>query len=412
MSDDRFRRAVKAGESVFQEGEAGACAYVIESGLIEIWKNPGGRRGVVATLEPGDIFGEMALIDDLPRSASATAVEPATLIVITREYLSDRVQESDPLMRHLMRVIIKRLRAALAAGRFPGEPPKPVAIVGAAEPSATDDRRVALERLDLVQAMQKGLEDGEFELHLQPIVRLPFGTPAGFEALIRWNRPGRGYVPPMEFIPVAEQSDLITKIGHWTIATACAHLHRFDDICEDSGLSPLFVGVNLSGRQFRDPQLFDVIAQALTANGILPERLKLEVTETLLIHNFDLAVSVLNRCKQIGLKLALDDFGTGYSSLSYLNRFPVDMLKIDRAFVKEVAKSDSTRKIVRAIAALGSDLGMDVLAEGMETGMEAEILSSLGVQYGQGWFFSKAITLDRALNYIQSHARTAALHQA
>ena len=394
--DGRYSQMLRAHQTLFREGESGVYAYIIESGRIQISCTKEGVEQVIAALSPGDIVGEMALIDDQPRSATATALEPTQLKVITRDYLADRISHSDPLLRHVLRRLIQRLRSTLPTHATDD----PVLQAAASVVEADQDRVNAVKRLDMAQAIQRGLEQNEFELHLQPIIYLPNGSPTGFEALIRWNRPGVGYVSPMDFIPLAEESDLIMDIGRWTFDTACAHIQRLDAAVPLHDSRSLFVAINLSGRQFTDPRLFKMVESVLQKCRIEPKRLKLEVTETVLIQNFDVAAKVLAHLRALGCQLALDDFGTGYSSLSYLNRFPVDMLKIDRAFVKEVVGSTATQKIVRAIANLGRDLDMAVLAEGIETADDAAMLSSLGVVYGQGYLFGKAMTVERAVGYL------------
>ncbi|MEK6805586.1 MAG: EAL domain-containing protein [Pseudomonadota bacterium] len=396
----RYKQALNVGEVLFRQGETGTCAYVIETGSVQISNLWDGQEQVIAVLQAGDIVGEMALIDDLPRSATAVALTAAQLRVVTREYLADRIHHSDPLLRHVLRRVIQRLRTSLFPGALPGGQPAEERI---REIEHDEDRRQAMDRLHMAQDIQQALDRNEFELHLQPIVRLVRAVPIGFEALIRWKHPRIGYIPPTDFIALAEESDLILDIGRWTFDTACTLLQRLDEVAYPGTPDPLFVAVNLSGHQFTDPQLFNVIERSLAQHRIDPRRLKLEVTETTLIHNFDVAVSVLERFRVLGFKLALDDFGTGYSSLSYLNRFPVDTLKIDRAFVKEVVKDPFTQKIVRAVAGLGRDLGMTVLAEGVETEADASMLISLGVEFGQGYLYGKAMPVEQAQAYLRRH---------
>lgn len=386
--DGRYSQTLRAHQTLFREGETGDCAYIIESGRIEISRRLNGADHVLAVLGPGEIVGEMALIEDQPRSATAVALEPTVLRTLTREYLQERLQQSDPLLRHLLRRMSRQVRNPL--GTPSGNP-----VI-----NDDKDRNQAVARLHIAQAIQVGLDQGEFELHLQPVVHLCGGAPAGFEGLIRWNRPGFGYVPPSEFIPLAEESNLIMDIGSWTFDAACAHLRRLDSEGARHASQKLFIAVNVSARQFTDPRLFDVIEQALQKHGVEPQRLKLEITESALIQNFELAVSVLHRCRDMGFQLALDDFGTGYSSLSYLSRFPVHMLKIDRAFIKDVTTNASGQTIVHAIAGLGSALGMQVLGEGIESAEDAGMLESLGVGYGQGYHYGKAQSLERTLRYL------------
>lgn len=393
MSGRDFGSTLDTGEPAFLEGDPGDSAYVVESGRIEIVKGIGDARVRVAVLGAGEIFGEMALLDNRPRTASAIALEPTRLTVVTREYLQERLKDSDPLLRHLVHVLSARLRTVLA----------PAGAAGATPRSAADeqDRQSALQRLQLSQAIEQGLDRGEFQLFLQPIVQLTDSQPVGFEALIRWQRPGQGFVSPVEFIPVAEQSELIVDIGHWVIRTACAQLAQLDRDPVAASLPPLFISVNLSARQFSDPRFFEVLESERQRHHLQAKRLKLEVTESLLIENLGAAEAMLRRCKELGFTLALDDFGAGYSSLAYLSRFPVDTLKLDRCFVQGLAGNPAMQKVVRAIAALGQTLHMQVLAEGIETPDDAALLRELGVNHAQGWNFAKAMPLADALAYLR-----------
>lgn len=380
MHDSPFLHTLSAGQSLFRQGDSASCAYIIESGRIEISRSIGDASEILAILGPGDIVGEMALIEDLPRSANGTAIEPTTLRVLTRDYLQERVQQADPLLRHLLRRMSRRLR-----GNAPG-------------PVHDRDHSQAVSQLQIAHDVQAGLERGEFSIHLQPVVRLGSDVVVGYEGLIRWTRPGYGAVPPSDFIPLAEQSNLILDIGRWTFQESCAHLQKLDRCGTAS--RDLFVAINLSARQFTDPGLFHTIDKCLREYGTDPRRIKLEVTEGILIQNFDRALSVLQRCREMGFQLALDDFGTGYSSLSYLSRLPVHMLKIDRAFVKDVATSSTARKVVQSVAGLGNALGLTVLAEGIENREDADELALLGVELGQGYLYGKAQPLDHALHQL------------
>lgn len=406
MAADKFRRTLAAGETLFREGEPGHEAYVIESGRIEIFVVSPKGRYVLAQLDKDDIFGEMALTGDQTRTASAMATEPTALAVITHDYLTERVNGADPLLRHLLRVTMARTRDTLHRARAgtatlvsPSE--SPMTIPGS---DTLNDRDVALKRLRLEQDLETALEQNEFQLHFQPILRMNDGSVAGFEALIRWFKPGVGRVPPNEFIYVAEECGLIVKIGHWIIRTALESLNRLQAVhqiaCPQA--EPLFVTVNLSIRQFADPDLFSVLEQALRAEALEPSRVKLEITESLVMSNMNASLALLQRCKQLGCKLAVDDFGTGYSSLSYLHKFPMDTLKLDRSFIKEVASDEQAMKIVRAVSNLANELGMETVVEGIETADQAETCRKIGIRYAQGFHYSAALPLKEAGIYLQT----------
>jgi diguanylate cyclase (GGDEF)-like protein len=251
------------------------------------------------------------------------------------------------------------------------------------EPSITDDShtRFALES-DLRQALGKD----EIELHYQPIVALADGRVVGMEALMRWRHPVRGFVSPAEFIPVAEDAGLILALGEWVMRTAFRQAGEWN-----AGFGPLFVAVNVSGRQFGDPE-FAAKAEAAALDSGLPQELReLEVTESIVMENTREVIRRLEDLSARGFSLSLDDFGTGYSSLSYLKRFPLDKLKIDRSFVKDLPDDPEDVAIAQAIVGLARTLSMSVVAEGIETAAQARMLWEMGCQFGQGYYFSKPL---------------------
>jgi diguanylate cyclase (GGDEF)-like protein/PAS domain S-box-containing protein len=256
----------------------------------------------------------------------------------------------------------------------------------------------ALRLLELENDLRRAVERQEFLLHYQPIIHLATGRIAAFEALVRWEHPQHGLVSPMEFIHLAEETGLIFAIGRWALGEACREMMEMsrDD---------LTVNVNLSSRQFSQPDLLDQIEGALRTSGLPPRRLKLEITESVLMENAESAVSVLNRLKELGARLGIDDFGTGYSSLSYLLKFPADTLKIDRSFMWAMGDGGRHAQIVRTIVLLAHSLDMDVVAEGVETEEQHAHLRALECGYGQGYLFSRPVPSDRARLMIEEEAR-------
>lgn len=239
-------------------------------------------------------------------------------------------------------------------------------------------------RLSLEGSLRRALQREEFLLHYQPKADLRTGEVTGVEALLRWDCPGRGMVPPDRFISVLEDTGLILQIGAWVLRTGCAQLAAWDR----QGLPPLRLAVNLSARQFRQPHLSSLIEETLREHVIAPERLELELTESLLMEDNDLTRGMLAEFARIGVKVAIDDFGTGHSSLSYLKRFSVDTLKIDRSFVSALPDSPEDSAIAEAVVALGRTMRMRVVAEGVETAAQAEFLTRLGCDEMQGYLLS------------------------
>jgi diguanylate cyclase (GGDEF)-like protein len=235
-------------------------------------------------------------------------------------------------------------------------------------------------RCKLQLDLRKALSEAEFELHYQPLVNLERGQISGMEALLRWRHPERGNVSPADFIPLAEETGLIVPIGEWVLREACATASRWP--------GHLKVAVNLSAMQFKGRHLVETVFSALAASGLEPQRLELEITESILLEDSEATLATLHRLRGLGVQIALDDFGTGYSSLSYLRKFPFDRIKIDRSFVKDIAEETGSLNIVRAVTAMAAGLGMATTAEGVETREQLERVRKEGCTEMQGYFFS------------------------
>jgi diguanylate cyclase (GGDEF)-like protein/PAS domain S-box-containing protein len=233
----------------------------------------------------------------------------------------------------------------------------------------------------LAQELRDADKRGELELHYQPIVEAGEGKVQGFEALMRWNHPVRGRVSPMEFIPIAEDSGYMPAFGGWAIREACAHIVTLP--------SDIYVSVNVSAVQFNAVEFPSIVEAALNQTGLAPSRLELEVTEGIVLRNEERTIEILDKLKKIGVRIALDDFGTGYSSFGYLQKFPFDKVKIDRSFVKNLAENKTNVALVRAVLSIGRDLGLPVVAEGVETADQRDRLREEGCPLFQGYFYGK-----------------------
>lgn len=245
----------------------------------------------------------------------------------------------------------------------------------------------ALERLQLENSLRQAVERKELMLYYQPQISLEDGCIVGAEALIRWNSPLLGFIPPGRFIPIAEESGLIVPIGRWVLREACEQARRW--VAE--GLPPITVAVNLSALQFRRDDIVEAVSQVLAETGQPPELLELELTESLLMDNVEEVMVTVKRLKSLGVRLSIDDFGTGYSSLSYLKRFEVDRLKIDQSFVRDVPFDQDDAAIVRAIIQLGGSLKLEVIAEGAETEAQVEFLKGEGCREAQGYYYCRPV---------------------
>jgi predicted signal transduction protein with EAL and GGDEF domain len=246
--------------------------------------------------------------------------------------------------------------------------------------------------LQLETDLRRAIERNEFFLQYQPIVSLDTGSVTGFESLVRWRHPVRGVIPPGEFIPTAEETGLIVTIGEWVIREACSQMKQWHN--QSTSGASLSISVNLSSKQLADPRLMDQIIHTLDHTGLDPRSLKLEITESAVMQNVELATGMLQRLRALGVELSIDDFGTGYSSLSYLHRLPIDSLKIDRSFVSCINENSENREIVRTIVLLAQNLGMGVVAEGVETVEQLKQLRQLKCESAQGYLFSRPMNAD------------------
>lgn len=255
----------------------------------------------------------------------------------------------------------------------------------------TDMRARAVARLGLETDLRRAVDRGEFQVRYQPIVSLASGRITGFEALVRWQHPGHGLVSPAEFIPVAEETGLIITIDRWVLREACRQMRAWQ--VQFPADPPLTISVNLSSKQFAQPDLVEQVEQILQETGLDARSLRLEITESVIMDGAEAAAAVLAQLKALGLRVHMDDFGTGYSSLSYLNRFPIDTIKIDWSFINKMVVNGDNSGIVQTIVMLAHELGIDAIAEGVETAEQLAQLRALKCEYGQGYFFSRP--LDR-----------------
>jgi len=255
-----------------------------------------------------------------------------------------------------------------------------------------DLAKSSVDDLKLENDLRHAIENDELELYYQPKVDLKTGRIAGMEALIRWRHPDMGMIPPGQFIPVAESSGLITSIGNWVLRAACQQIRRW----QDDGLEDINVAVNLSAVQFRQTDLLEQISSVLIETGVAPRNLELEITESTIMENIDAAANAMRILHKAGMRISIDDFGTGYSSLNHLKRFPISTVKIDRTFVRDITTDTDDAAIIRAIVAMAHSMGLEVIAEGVETEEQLAFLQELECDEMQGFLFSPPVPQDEA----------------
>jgi diguanylate cyclase (GGDEF)-like protein/PAS domain S-box-containing protein len=258
-----------------------------------------------------------------------------------------------------------------------------------------------LKRVSLESDLRKALSRNEFELHYQPKINIDTGFLSGSEALIRWNRNGAGLVPPNDFIPIAEEAGIISEIGTWVLYQACKQTQAW----RNKGYGDLAVAVNLSPKQMMNDPIESIVEKALCATGLPPESLTLEITENIMVFDVEKTIAIMERISKLGVHWSMDDFGTGYSSIRYLQRLPLNEMKIDRSFVKDIPENEASSKIVLSTVALASSFGLKVVAEGVENDTHLKFLSACRCNEAQGYFFSKPLPPDEFGQYLERNGK-------
>ncbi|MBI5006417.1 MAG: EAL domain-containing protein [Nitrosomonadales bacterium] len=378
MLKNLHREIYPAGEIIFKEGDPGNTAYIIEEGSVEVSVS----STQTSRIYKGELFGEIALIDQQPRTATVRAVENTVLIPIPRQLVKELLEKTDPVVRHLLLTILERYRSTRSQPAF--NPTRSTVF------RRDTTRGVATHQLRLAHDIAEALREEQFEMFYQPICDLSSARIAGYEALIRWHHPLEGMVSPMDFLWVAEQTGQIREIGLWTLDRAC---RDWPTLRQHINHPKPFVSVNLSPSQLTGDGFVGEVRALVERHQMPAHELKLELTETVIINNPELALQLLSKLTEAGSTLALDDFGTGHSGLESLHRYPIGTMKIDRSFVSQMLASPHSTKIIQASIDLAHSLKMDVVAEGIETEEERLALLECGCEYGQGWLFGKPASL-------------------
>lgn len=397
-----MKKIVKSGEIIFLEGEPGDCAYILEKGRVNLSILVNGEQKWIKQLRPGTLFGEMALIGDRLRSASAVACEDTELLLIPEKYFAERLEQADSFIALLLKTSLQRyfeMRSRLEYLLKEASHNEIWIMEDDPLPEMAAETIITTQQLEAENALKHALECGQLALFYQPIVNLTNGETIGCEALIRWLHPERGLIPPCDFIGLAEESGLIIPIGLWIIEEAVKASLDFVEQSEHFA----FVSVNLSGKQFLAGDLLENINVIFEKYAIPPKMIKFEITESILMANPLDTAAMLLELKNKGSTIALDDFGTGYSSFSYLHRFPIDTLKIDRSFVSTMLTNPKSYEIVKSLSVLARSIGMTIVAEGIENAEEGSILTEMGANYGQGYLYAKPLPKSDFENFLVNH---------
>lgn len=399
MTGSDTKRSFKSGEIIMKQGEPGKCAYIIEKGRVEILiEKDGHPPQSVGTRGSGAIIGEMALVDGAPRTATVKAIEDCEMLEISDSDFQRRLENSDPVLRMTTQVILTRYRDTLTRASIMGESTK--------WPGAEDlelsytEHSSAVESIKMANEFKTALKEGQLHLHYQPIINLQTGTIAGFEALMRWEHPERGNIPPDIFIPVAEETGLIVDASKWALEESCMALKRIEQ--RTGHHEDLFMSVNFTSADFSADDFAQTVYQITSHSDVQPHQLHIEITERMLIAQPETAKETLAMCQKAGMSVAIDDFGTGYSSLSYLQYFPLDTLKIDRSFVSDMHKDEDSEALIKSIIALGKNMKKKIIAEGVEQAEEALMLKELDCEMAQGYYFARPMPELEATEFVKS----------
>lgn len=391
MFDEFDREVFTGGQKIFEYGDSGDCAYLIEEGTVEVFVVEQGKERRIKLMGKGELFGEMSLIDYRPRTASVRAVDKTVLVPIPRKLVEGLLEKSDPILRHLLLLILERFRDSHGSPAMPAASAK---ISAEQSIRRSADKGEATQKISLSHGMSRALSRDEFHLYYQPICDLDNGRIAGFEALIRWHHPTDGVMQPKDFLWIAEQTGFIREIGLWTLERASRDWPALKKL---TGHAKPFVSVNLSAAQLSDERLVDDVKAIFASQNIRPTELKLELTETAMIEHPEIALNIMTKLTESGCCIALDDYGSGHSALGRLQRYPICTIKIDSTLVEPITKTVQNQEIVRSTVALAHSLNMNVVAEGVESEELRTMLLGMKCEFGQGWLFGGPATLQELL---------------
>jgi EAL domain-containing protein (putative c-di-GMP-specific phosphodiesterase class I) len=393
-----IRRELFAGEVLYRQGDPSDCAWLVESGQVELVSVQGRRTSRHGVLGAGELIGELGLLDGAPRSATATARSDCRLLAIEREQFLERLQAGDPILRTLVDSLLQRIRGLVA--NMPAEAALP------AEDVACDDpiERSGIDKIRLEAQLRDALDTGALEVRYQPIYDIAARRVTGYEALVRWALEGRGPVSPAEFIQLAEETSLIVPVGEYVLDRVVGVLQAL----RDGGADPLpSIAVNLSARQLVEPGMARQIVARAERVQLPAGVLKLEVTESRML-DYTPVAAVMAHCREHGLPFALDDFGTVYSNLTHLYKLDFEFIKVDQAFARHMFDSPRAMKMVEAIVAMAHALDAKVICEGVETREQLARLRELGVEYAQGYLIGQAAPAGAVLSGEAARAGEAA----
>jgi EAL domain-containing protein (putative c-di-GMP-specific phosphodiesterase class I) len=389
-----IRRELFAGEVLYRQGDPSDCAWLVEHGAVELVSVQGRREISHGLLSAGELIGELGMLDGAPRSATAIARADSVLLSIEHDQFLARLDSSDPIVRTLVDNLLRHVRNIIAS--------LPADTILPSEDSPLDDasERGGIEKIRMETQLRDALTTGTLEVRYQPLYDIPAGRVTSYEALVRWELPGRGAVSPAEFIKLAEETSLIVPVGEYVLDRVVQVLVDL----RNAGISPLpSIAVNLSAKQLVEPGMARQIVSRVQRAQLPPGALKLEVTESRML-DYAPVHAVMQHCRAHGIPFALDDFGTGYSNLTHVYRLDFEFIKADQAFARHMFDSPRAMAVVEAIVGMAHGIGAQVIAEGVETPQQLQRLRELGVRYAQGYLIGQAQPASAVLSGEAAHA--------
>lgn len=401
LNQPGFKREIyESHKTVFSKGDTGDAAYVIESGSVEVVVDREDSLHRLAIISEGEMFGEVALLDHRTRTATVRTLGPTVLLRIDRNYVEELLKRADPVVQYLLRILLERFRSA----RFQAL----VGVQSAMSEIKPDEnfqpgielQKAAVRTLSLAHDLSEAIDGSQLELFYQPIIDLADSTLAGYESLLRWHHPSRGMISPDEFIPIAEKTGLIHRIGQWVLNQAAQDWHALRGTCTPRPGARPFMSVNLSAPELCGAGIVKSIESCLGKHRMPADELRIELTETIVISNMNLISAALNDLRALGVGIALDDFGTGYAGLDYLQNLSFSCLKIDKAFVGQLHSSEKSAQIIEAALSLSLQMKLSTVAEGIEDEKTARSLAKLGCTYGQGYYFARPMPIGKVTQWL------------
>lgn len=398
------REKLDGNTIVFRAGDSGDAAYVIESGCVEVLVSENGHEKRVAVLSKDAMFGEIALLDGKPRTATVRTLVPSVLMRIDRTHIQELLNRADPVIQYLLKLLLERFRSAnpglkaVRADITPEDQVEPLPV----PPKDTDYHATAIRTLLLVHDLSKAIDTNQLVLYYQPIILMEDRSLAGFEALVRWRHPTLGLVSPVEFIPLAEKTGLIKRIGQWVLNQAAKDWAELRTFCDCDKQQTPFISINLSSPELFEPNIVESIQSIMAEHAVPMNELRIELTESILISNLGQVSAALKRLRGQGVGIALDDFGTGYAGLDYLQNLPFSCIKIDKSFVQQMEGSARSLQIVRSALELSRLLGMTSVAEGIEDEDTAKALAQMGCTFAQGFHYGKPMAISKIAAWLDA----------